>query len=235
MVLGTLEIATGAFNLVFVGISTLVGFMIMSRYFRYKEINLLLVGLSWIGVGSPYWASSISFLLALTIGVGLSLQGFLFFAIFFVPIFLTFWVIAFTNFLYPNKQKVILTIYLIDAVLFEVFFLYYLFTTPDLIGELDGIVNMRFKSFVMIWLFIHVILFMITGLLFAGKALKSDAKKNKTRGIFITIAFISFTIGSAFNVIAPTAFIISRIILIISAISFYLGWITPRWLVKKID
>lgn len=229
MSLGTIEIADGLFSLIFVIVSILIGIIIASKYFKHKKIELLMVGLAWIGVSSPYWPSSISIVLILTTNTKISFELYLFLMIFFVPIFFTFWVLAFSKLVLRKGKLLFITIYVVEAVLFEIFFLIVLFTNPQTLGEVVNPVNMKIKSFAAIWMLIHVFFFLITGLLFARESLRSQKPETRLKGKFLIIAFISWTIGTSLDALNPIGFI-NRIILIISAFSFYFGFILPNWL-----
>ncbi len=54
MSLNTLDTINGIFSILFVGISLLVGLIIFSRYFKYKEKVYLLVGATWIFISEPW-------------------------------------------------------------------------------------------------------------------------------------------------------------------------------------
>ena len=227
--LGTIEILGGLFSLIFVIISVLIGVIIASKYFKHKRSEFLLVGLAWIGVSSPYWPSSLSIVLILTTNTTISFELYIFLTLFFVPIFFTFWVMAFSKLVLRKGKVLFITIYIIEAVLFEIFFLIVFFTNPEILGELKNPVDLKLKSFALIWMLIHVIFFLITGLLFARESLKSEKPETRLKGKLLVLAFMFWTIGTSLDALDPIDFI-SRIILIISAFSFYFGFILPNWL-----
>ena len=76
----------------------------------------------------------------------------------------------------------------------------------------------------------------ITGLILALKSLKVDNPAIKMRGKMIFLAIPSFTIGAALDSILgavnPVLIVFIRIILILSAILFYLGFVLPEWFKK---
>ncbi|MEJ2296841.1 MAG: hypothetical protein P8Y23_19005 [Candidatus Lokiarchaeota archaeon] len=82
---------------------------------------------------------------------------------------------------------------------------------------------------------ISIALFLITGFLFARQSLKAKSKDLKLKGVFLIIAFLSFTAAAIIDVIGadtPTELTIflARIFLIISSICFYIGFILPRFI-----
>ena len=66
--LSPLETLQGLLTVIFVGISLILGITIMLKYFKFKRFELILVGLTWIFIISPYWPDAISFLMIITTG-----------------------------------------------------------------------------------------------------------------------------------------------------------------------
>ena len=73
---------------------------------------------------------------------------------------------------------------------------------------------------------------LVTFLIFVGNSVKSNEREVKVKGIFLIIAFLTYTICAvldsfAFFLAQPVAVVIIRILLMTSAIEFYFGWILP--------
>ena len=235
MILNTIEFMNGLFSLIFITISILVGIRISLKYWKNKERVYILVGLTWIGMVTPWIPSSLSFLSYLITGKGLLLELKLFIGVFFIPITALFWLTAFTDLLFKEKQKIILIIFGIIGIIFEAVFLYFLFTEPSLIGSELGPVDEDYSSFVNYYVIAILIIVIITGTLFARASLKLDTPEMKLRGISLLIAFYSFVIGSILDMLSPLSVIIlifARLILISSALEFYCGFVLPEWLKK---
>ena len=232
MALTTVEIINGTLSLIFVIISAIVGILIILKYPKSKQRTFLFVGLTWIGITSPYWGVSTSLLVGLATGKPITLQLYLLLAITLLPLFFFFWMVAFTDLVAKNQQKIILLIFAIDIIIFEIFFLYFVFTNPSEIGEMQSAVNMRYLSFVRWWVLIHALLFLITGLIFAIATMKIGTPEMRIKGFFIAIAVISYIVGVCLDILYPVGFVLNRIILMSSAIEFYFGFILPNWLKK---
>lgn len=235
MALSPIDMVNGVFSLIFVAISLLIGFIILSRYFRYKENIYFLVGATWIFISEPWWPSSLSFLIALSNGIGLPPELYFLIGNIFVPIAIVLWLLAFTEFLYSKKRKLILGIFAIIGVVFEILFFSFLFLNPDLIGELNGPVDVNYKSFIMVFLIIFLLIVVITGYLFANLSLKSKDPEVKLKGKLLIIAYTSFSVGALLDSSIPfneATVIIVRLILILSAICWYGGFILPKWMKK---
>jgi len=236
--LSEVEILSGILSIIYVAISTYVGLRIASKYFELKQRVFLLVGLTWIGLASPWWPSMVSFLIAVsTGGDGLYNTPKIYFLIgnLLIPIFVLLWITAITDLLYKNKQKVILTIFTIYCISFEVIFLYLLSTDSTRIGELKGPVDVDYTYIILGFLLSIILIILITGILFGRESLKSDNPEVRLKGKLIIIAIILFSIGALLDSAIPLMLItlpITRIILILSAILFYGGFILPNWMKK---
>ncbi|MFX0042425.1 MAG: hypothetical protein ACFE8L_05905 [Candidatus Hodarchaeota archaeon] len=235
MALEALDIVNGIFSLIFVAISLLVGLIILSKYFQYKEKIYLFVGCTWILISEPWWPSSLSFLIAIVNDVGISSQWYFLIGNIFVPVAIILWLIAFTEFLYKEKRKLILVAFGMYGILFEIIFFILLFLNPELIGELNPPVDVNYKFFIMVSLISFLLIVVISGFFFANLSLKSDDPEVKLKGRLLFLAYISFAIGALLDSAIPLneiTIIITRIILISSAIEWYGGFILPGFLRK---
>ncbi len=235
MSLSPLDTLNGVFSLIFVAISLLIGFIILSRYFKYKEKIYLLVSITWILISEPWWPSTISFLIALINSVGLSPGIYFLVGNIFIPFAIVMWLLAFTEFLYSEKRKLILSIFAVIGIIFEILFFIFLFLNPALIGELNGPVDVNYKSFIMVFLILFLSIVVITGFLFANLSLKSKDPEVKLKGKLLIIAYIAFSVGALLDASVPLnelTIIFIRLILIVSAICWYGGFILPKWMKK---
>ena len=163
---------------------------------------------------------------------GLTPELYFFIGNFFTPFGIIFWIIAFTDLMYKKYQKVIVPVYIIIGLSFEILLIYYIIEDPSVIGELNGIVDVQYKSFVLIYLLILAVTLIITGILFAKETMKSDDPEVRWRGLFLLIAFILFNISAVLDAgIATNAIylIIIRILLISSMFLFYSSFNMPKF------
>ncbi|MFX0141358.1 MAG: hypothetical protein ACFFDN_47410, partial [Candidatus Hodarchaeota archaeon] len=188
MTLNPLDIVNGTFSLIFVAISIMVGLIILSRYFRYKEKVYFYVGTTWLFISSSWWSSSVSFLVALTNEVGIPSQLYFLIGNFFTPFAIILWLLAFTEFLYTEKRKLILLTFSIYGLIFEIVFFILLFLAPSQIGILNPPVDVRYESFVLVYLISFLIIVIVSGILFARLSLKSDDLEVKLKGKLLVMA-----------------------------------------------
>jgi len=231
MVLTSLEILYGIFSIIYVIISAIVGLFIALRYRETKQYSFLYIGLSSAGIAASFWSSSISFLLAVITGEGLSEEAYFFIGNFFTPIALVSWMIGLTNLIYRKHKKIIISIYVITGAIFEVYLVYFILQDPSVIGRLKSPVDVQYHGFTQYYLIFAIITTVITGLHFSIQGIKSDDDETNLKAKFLSAGFISFTIGiiaDGFLTLDFITLLIIRLLLISSAIEFYIGWTLPK-------
>ncbi len=235
MILEPLDYLNGTLSIIIVTTNIIVGINIASKYFQYKQREFLLIGIFWMGIASPWYPSSISFLVALATGEGLGIQIYLIFGDVLIPLLIVIWLAGITDLMYKNKQQSILIIASIYGIVFEIIFFYLLFTDITLLGELQGIVDVQYKAFLIFYILSVFIILLITGMLFSLDLLKSDDPELKLKGKLILIGLLSFLIGALLDASVPLNYItlpITRLILILSSVEFYAGFVLPEWTKK---
>ncbi|MBD3340046.1 MAG: hypothetical protein GF353_13105 [Candidatus Lokiarchaeota archaeon] len=228
-----LSILNGVLSLVHIVICVIICIILVSVYKESKSIQYLFVGLTIFVFSSPWWPSAISVILYLFTGNGLNMVIYFFLGNFFVPFGLIFWLIAFTEMMYEKYKYLIVIVYIIIGVVFEVFLIYFLIENPTEIGTLSGIVDVNYKSFVMLYLLIVAFTLIVSGILFAIETMKSNNPKIKWSGRFILIGFISFNISAVLDALIstnPIALILIRILLISSMLELYSSFNMPKYL-----
>jgi len=213
-----------------------VGITISSKYFKYKQRAFLFVGIAWIGLCEPWLSSSISFLLAITTGEGLSPEMYAIIGMTFVPISILSWIIAYADLIMKKHKKLIIIVFVIYGVIFEVCLFYLLSIDPALIVILYDPVDAEYQTIIRVFLLILIITVCITGILFARESLKSKNPEIRLKGKLILLAFLLWSIGAILDGLLPLniySLTFARTLLISSAIIFYCGFLLPNW-VKKI-
>ncbi len=236
MPLEALDFYNGLTALIVVIISVIVGVKLISKYFKFKNREYILVGLTWIFFVEPWWPPTVAFLLILLINETIPLEIYYTIGVIFIPFTLLCWLTAFTDLVYKEKQKIILLIFTVEGIIFEILFFYFLYTNPSVIVERVGLIDGEYKSFALIYLFSVLGVFIITCIIFAKESLKIDDPTVKLKAKFLILAIISFTIGTALDGLTPLNIItlfIYRTLVISSAMEFYCGFFLPER-VKKL-
>jgi hypothetical protein len=234
VILSLTEILKGYSNLVFVIIAFIVGIKLIIKYPKYKDINFLHVGLTWMGIVSPYLATTISFLYTSITGQLISIVIYLIINITFFPISLFLWMMAFTNLAVEGHKKSLLIITGIYTFLFEIIFFLLLVFDPSLLGTMIPPFIPRFELFIIINYLIMLLIFIITGIFFSYQSIKATSPNIKLKGKFLLIAFILVTLGGLLDLIPTPDLVIlfKRSISIAGSLMFYLGFYLPNFVEK---
>ena len=104
MPIESLDLLNGILLLIFSSISLIVGIRIFSKYFEIKRREFLCVGIACVGIASPWYPGSISFILVFILGLeNLTPEVYFLIGNIMIPPSLICWMIAFTNFFYYEK------------------------------------------------------------------------------------------------------------------------------------
>jgi len=231
MAIDTGIVINGLFSLLFVIFSLIIGLKIALKYREHKQRTLILVGITWIVMSKPWWGSSISFLVYLYNGVGISIFWYVLINFSFISLVIIVWLVALNDLTKIGQFKVIMSAFIIYAVIFEVLILYFLITDVSVLGVLVDPVNIDLGLFLIVYLLIDLVIFIISGFYFAFKSLQSDKPEIKLKGRFLLLAFLIYLIGAALEtVLSVPPF---RLILVLSAIMFYIGFMMPEMVKKR--
>jgi len=242
-----LDILHGSFSLIYVIISFSIGLIILLKYFKFKNRLYVLVGLTWGFLSLPWVPDSISFLRNLFFGSLLSAESYFIIGNVFIPIALISWVIAYTDMINKEKQKLAVVLILVFSTVFEIMFFTLFFIDIGLIGVYTTLFSGKLGIFLIIFHFITMLIILITGLKFAAKSIKSEDKDVRLKGKLLRGAFIAFTIAALLeksarsimlelvftdpnDLLLTTMLAIVRVLLVLSAFAFYGGFLLPRWI-----
>ncbi|MFX1238926.1 MAG: hypothetical protein ACFFAS_08445 [Promethearchaeota archaeon] len=231
-------VINGIFSVIFISISIIIGIKITLSYRHNKEKIYLSVGLVWILITESWFASAISFLIALftnTTGLQQYPQVYLLIGNLLIPINQLIWLSTTTDLFYKQKQKLIVGIYACFTIIFEVLFIYYAFNDYTAIGNVVSIVDVEYEPLFLVWIAGNLLVFLIPGFLFGRATMKSNKPEIKLKGRLLIVAFCLFGVGAALDSasIMPAEFLpLTRSILITSALFYYGGFILPNWMKK---
>jgi hypothetical protein len=144
----------GALTFIAVIISVLLGILIAFKYLKYKKIDFILVGLTWIFLVSPYWSDAIQFILTTLVGVELNPNLYYFIANAFIAPIHIIWIYAIADFLFPRQKKILVGLFSIEAIAFETVFLIVFFINPALIGDQKSYFVVEWAIWIQIYLLI---------------------------------------------------------------------------------
>lgn len=232
-------ILNGTLSIIYVLISIIIGVTMIAKYRKLKDRLLILVGVTWIGIVSPWYPSSISFIVALfNNGQGISESAYYIIGNVAAPVFIFIWLMAFTEFFFTAYRKVILGGAAIYGVIFEIIFFTLLIQGPNTIATFTPPINVDYKGLYLILALSVILILTITGIYFSYQSIKTQKRKTRIKGYFLLAAFISYTVGAILDSAISqnySTLIITRIILISGAIEWYFGFIMPKFLEKRLQ
>ena len=216
-------------TIILIIIALALGYRLLFKYGRIKDKNLLYMGICLILMTSIWWSTTISFLLILVTGSGLSFEIYYFTLIFPLPWALFFWLIVFIDLKNESKKKMVVEIYLIFVVVFNVVFITLLFTIPSLLGTLNerGF-SIRYGLVSVVFILIMLSILLITAILFYLATVDSNKRRIRIKGKFIFIGFLLFIIGVLLDTLPFIFDILARIVEAFSVIFLYLGFNLPK-------
>ncbi|MFX1388444.1 MAG: hypothetical protein ACFE9Z_00095 [Promethearchaeota archaeon] len=239
MSLSNLDILNGILGLTVVIVSFILGLIVLLKYFKNKNKNFILLGINLIFLASGWYGTSTSFIVALiNNSEGLSLELILLFNFIPLPIGLLCWCGFYTNVLMKERQKLFLIIVIIITIFFYAVFLYVVFTDVSQaaikISPVDTTAGEN--KFLSIYIIIFIVLLLFTGIHFSLRTMKYENVEMKIKGKFLLFAFPAFALGGLLDSTLPSneiTLIIFRLLLISSIIGFYIGYLLPKWLKKR--
>ncbi|MHA1988958.1 MAG: hypothetical protein ACW98D_20250 [Promethearchaeota archaeon] len=230
-----IEIVVGIFDTLIVLISLIIGLKLISKYFANKEIALITVGLAMIFFSIGFTAGTFSFFLYILFGATLDRTIFLILAGAFSPLAIICWVYSFCTLLYPRLTKILVSIYVIISVIYEILLFIWIFNSPDSLGTFYGTYYFRPKPFPLVFYSFGVATLLVTGILFTKESFKSNDKRFRWRGRFLLLAFVSVSISMAIEglVYLPAyALALVRVIHIAGTFEYYMGFFLPDRIAK---
>jgi hypothetical protein len=240
-VLSDLAQISGLTALIAVSISFLLGFIVLIKYFKTKQVLIFNFFLCIIFTASPWYPSGLGYLYWIITGEFLTYQFYVLIGTVGIPIAILAWLNVYLSTINPKKKKLVLILYGIFSIFFELYLFYFLLLAPGApIDSLLGIIidpanpmDIDYKGFVLIFLGLSILTACITGFHFAKKSMKKEETPEiRWKGKFLLIAFLFFGISAIFDALiemGPILLIIIRIILALAMFLFYLGFILPGW------
>jgi len=216
-------------------VGLVIGILILLKYRKYKSKLFLFWGFAWCGFYQPWWGTATSFIYALITGYTIPDQLYMFLSTFFIPFFMIVWLYGLTEMILKDKRKLLIIIYSIIMVSYDIFLIVGLIFNPKLIGSSIEF-NTDYEIIPTVYLLFINFSIVISGFLFARDSRKSSNKETRMKSIFLIFAFFTYLTGSIGDVIVSSNIILQALIrtyIMIGSISFYIGMFMPKF-VKKL-
>ncbi len=230
-----LEIMSGISSIFGTLFTFILGAIMIRKYIRYRERTLLLMSLTMMFVGQPWWPYAIDVILILTTGEYLSIQQHVLIGHTLQPFAILLWMFVMSELLWKNKQKLITIITAIFSTIYETVVLYTIFIDPSRFVIEESTLDYTYLSLFLLCQLISLIVVIITGILFFLGSRKSPQPDIRLKGILFIISVLSYTtaaiIDSALTLTLILLFIV-RILLVSSSIEIYMAFAMPKWVRK---
>jgi len=229
-------IVLGVVTMIYIIITVIVAIKFLNKYFEFKNKVFIYGGISYFGVASCWFGVGLNFVLVMFFNVipPMELHFLLHGAIVTYPQWCWFLLISYLFHMRHNIRKVLTITTGILATIVEILYIYIVFTNVGLLGRLVAPIQVVYGPFSYIYLSIHLLIFVAQGLLLGYNSTKSEDKRVKLKGKFLLSSFLFFLSGSLLEVFFNQipVFIVARILIAISAIFFYFGFILPKRIEK---
>ena len=231
MELTQIEFLNGIFAIFILFIFYFIGLRLIYKYFKLKEKKILYLGFAIPFMGNMWLAISVTYLSIILTGNSITPEIYLLLGYGF-PLGMVFWLILLTELMYKDKQKVIISLYIIYWLIMEIIFFILLSTDTSLLGVFNRPLTPVLSPFLAIRSIITLILLVITGILFYRESHKSDNAEVRLKGTLFLSGIILFMLGALTFVISGIAFI-PLIFFIPSSFMVYGALILPEWMKKS--
>ncbi|MBD3195187.1 MAG: hypothetical protein GF317_09040 [Candidatus Lokiarchaeota archaeon] len=212
--------------------------ILLFKYFKSKVNELLFIALALLSTAIfNYYTFIFSYVSILVTSNPINtIYVLIFFPFSFL--WLIFWTLAYTKLVQRNNRKIIIILISLFVLIFEAHYLIVFLMDPQSIGVFVRGIYMDWSEFVSFYLFISMIILLITTVDFTIKAISMGNKVIILKAKFILAAiaftFIAVLFESIFTLQGPL-FIIPRTLHIGSGILMYIGFVLPKsirkWLI----
>ncbi|MFX1356497.1 MAG: hypothetical protein ACFFA8_04360 [Promethearchaeota archaeon] len=232
---------SGLSALINVFIGFFFGTIVLIRSIKTRQRLIFNFFLCIVFTLSPWYPSGFGYLYWSITNNLLPYQVYILLGNLFIPIAILAWINVYMTTYKPERKKIVLLLYGIFSIGFEIYIFSFLFFAPGapietILGVFTDIhnpIDIDYKGFVLIYLGVSIITACMTGIHFAIKSIKEKVDKSIVwKGRFLFVAFLCFGVAAIFDAIiemTPLLLLVIRIILATNTFLFYLGFILPKW------
>ncbi len=233
---------SGFLGIIAICVALLLGTIVLYKAIKLKQKILFYFFLTVFFTISPWYSAGLGYIYLLITDRHLDYRFYVLLGTIFIPIAILAWLTIYMTVLFPNKKNYILISYAIFSIFFYIYLILFLYIIPgapieSMVGIKRNPIDIEYRGFVFIYLGLMIATSVLTGIHFSIISLRSDSIQVKWKGRFLLSAFISFGIGAIADGLLYLSILflfIFRVILLISASLFYIGFIMPKWMKKII-
>ncbi len=236
MTLSNIDFINGLFALIYAVVTIIVGLRIALKYFEFKHKTFLYIGIGWAGLSCGWWGSGFRFLFYLITNTLFDDIIYIFITVFFITLFTYLLFYGLSELIWEGKMLLIFRLILfVIGVIFQIYLVVFFIVDPSQIATMTGTFDLTLARIATIYLLIDILFVISAGLIFSFKGIKSDDPELKLKGKILIIAFILYPVGVILDsmlVLTEITLIITRSLLMLCSILFYLGYLLPEWIKK---
>lgn len=222
----------GIVTLIFILVTVFISGKMIYQGIKNNNSSISYVGVVFFGIASLWFGVALNFLSVLILNTIPSLELYFIMHGGFVAFVIPFGIAAITELLvYKDRtRKLLILISLIFAGIMELIYLTIIFTEIELLGTLKAPIQVEYGIFSYVYLSILLVIFLFFGGNFIRESLNSLEPVVKLKGKLLLASLIIFTFGCILEVFFEDIwiFVVARILMMISAISFYMGFLMPK-------
>ncbi len=225
----------GIFTLIYIIVIMAEAITIIAKYFEFKDNKpLLYIGLSSIGLATPWSGVAANFISVVFFDVTISMELYFLLHGTYIPISVFFWIVGclYLSNIRPPTRKMIIIITGVLHGIFEIIYIIIIFADTTILGTPLNEIQVDYAIFSEIFLLYAIIQTIVLGLWMGKRAIRSDDKRIRLKGKLLLTCFSLFAIAAFIEVMIPVIFIIilARILVTFNSILFYGGFILPKWM-----
>ncbi len=223
----------GLITLIWVMTTTIIGVKIILKTKKLKRYEYITVGTTMILLSSPWWGVATEFIAHGFFNYRLTEAQYIFIANVALPFWMIGLVYCIVTFMELKSGKLILVPYIIAYAIFFIIMIIAIATNNvSFIGEVNEEFNSTHSNFSKIFIYAAILTFIFAGTAFSIKCIKSEFDETRLKGWLLEIAWVLFTVGAILDSTIPQLngplLILIRMILVLGAIFYYLGWFLPK-------
>ena len=226
----------GIFTLIIIIVVMIIALKMIAAYYRTKNKSLLFAGLSAVGISAAWSGVALNFISIVFFNVSPPIELYFLFHGSYLAISNFTWVVTcvlLSNLKSKARKLIIILAGIFNAIL-EIIYLRIIFTDTTILGLPLNEIQVDYAPFSELYLLYSLTMMTILGFWFSIKSLKSNNRKTRLKGKLLFFSFFIFTFAAILEILIPIIpiIIIARILVIISGIFFYGGFILPKWMEK---
>ena len=223
----------GPIGFFYIPITAIMAFSVLYKAIKLKQKMLYIFFLTLLFTPTSWYPSQIGYIYWLFTQEALTYQTYVLMGTLGIPVAMLSWLYIYLTTIKTPLKKLVLSVYGIISIVFYVFLLYFLLIAPgapiqNLIAMEKGPLDVDYQGIVLLYMIISVFTGVISGIHFSIVSMRSDSKLILWKGRFLLMSFIAFGIGAFGDAIITL--LIFRVLLLISSVLFYIGFIMPNWM-----